>query len=116
MTFEERRRLILQFDELIRRKHRADSAGYARSLGLARGTFFRLLASLRDELGAPIRYEKVSRCYQYDRSGRIYIGFLELKVDGGDSVAPEASTPAGDMVKQYLQHPGNRQGSPEPRD
>ncbi len=114
MTFEERRRLILKFDELIRRKHRADSAGYARSLGLARGTFFRLLASLRDELGAPIRYEKVSRCYQYERDGKIFIGFVEQKVDAGDSVVPGPLTPAGDVVKQYLQHPGNRQGSPEP--
>ena len=111
MTFQERTRLILQFDELIRRKHRADAEGYARKLGISRGSFFRLLASMRDEFQVPIRFEKSTQCYQYARKGRMYFGFIEESEDGANKPAapPKPLTPVAEVVKQYLQRPGNRQ-------
>lgn len=108
MTFQERTRLILQLDELIRRRYKADADDYARKLGISRGSFFRLLASMRDEFQAPIRYEKTEQCYQYTRKGRMHFGFV---AEGGDDLALPAkpSSPVADAVKQYLQRPGNRQ-------
>jgi hypothetical protein len=113
MTFQERTRIVLQFDELIRRKHKADAAGYARKLGISRGSFFRLLSSMRDEFQAPIHYEKASQCYQYTAKGRMHFGFVS---EGGDEVRANAGalSPAADAVKQYLQRPGNRQDSSAP--
>lgn len=113
MTFQERTRIVLQFDDLIRRKHRADAAGYARKLGISRGSFFRLLASMRDEFQAPIHYEKTSQCYQYTAKGRMHFGFVP---EGGVDVRINTDTrsPAADAVKQYLQRPGNRQDGSAP--
>jgi hypothetical protein len=111
MTFQERTRLILQFDELIRRKYKADADDYARKLGVSRGSFFRLLACMRDEFQAPIRYEKTEQRYHYTRKGRMHFGFV---AEGGDeqSLPAKSSSPVNDAVKQYLQRPGNRQDGP----
>ncbi|MBL7850814.1 MAG: hypothetical protein JNN04_07930 [Cyclobacteriaceae bacterium] len=116
MTFQERTRLLLQFDELIRRKYKADAGGYARKLGISRGSFFRLLACMREEFQAPIQFEKSTQCYAYTRKGRIYIGFVPDPEDTSNDhpAANKSTSPVADAVNQYLQHPGNRQEGSTP--
>lgn len=108
MTFQERTRLILQFDELIRRKYKADALGYAKKLGISRGSFFRLLSSMREEFQAPIRYEKSNQCYGYSRSGRMHFGFLEEPAEQHEvPVAPPKVNPVAEVVNQYLHRAGS---------
>lgn len=108
MTFQERAQLILQFDELIRRKYKADAAGYAAKLGVSRGSFFRLLTSLREELQAPVRYDKVHQCYRYTRPGRVHVGFLD-EPEEVRSEPTKSLTPVAEVVRYYLHGSGTRQ-------
>jgi hypothetical protein len=75
MTFEERVRVIVHFDELIRRGYRGGAMDYARRLGLSRGSFFRLLTNLRCDFQAPVLYSKSRQCYEYQQNGSLHFGF-----------------------------------------
>lgn len=76
MSFEEKRRLVLQFDSLIRSKSSGNSKELAKRLNISESTFYRLLDHMRGELEAPIIFDDEYSRYIYQRSGRIHIGFI----------------------------------------
>ncbi len=75
MTFEERVKVIVHLDELIRRSYRGNAMDYARRLGLSRGSFFRLLTNLRCDFKAPVLYSRSRQCYEYQENGALHFGF-----------------------------------------
>lgn len=98
MNFQEKSRLLLQLDELIRRRYRGDARAYAGKLGVSRGAFFRVLSTLRDEFQAPVGYDRDAQAYIYRTPGRLLIGFQ-----------PSGLPPP---EKQDEQHQDNRQAGP----
>lgn len=75
MTFEERVKVIVHLDDLIRRSYRGNAMDYARRLGLSRGSFFRLLTNLRSDFKAPVLYSRSRQCYEYQENGSLHFGF-----------------------------------------
>ena len=104
MNFEEKSRLLLQLDEMIRRRYRGDARAYAGKLGVSRGAFFRVLSTLRDEFQAPVGYDRDAQSYVYKTPGRLHIGFQPSGMPPGSA----------DPEKQDEQHQDNRQAGPAP--
>ena len=76
MTSEDKRRMLLRFDGLIRMKFRGGPKELAKRLGISQSTFFRLLDYLKVELQVPIKYDPDLGRYVYTCEGFIYLGFL----------------------------------------
>lgn len=95
MSLEEKRRLILALDQLIRSKIPGKAEYLARRLGVSRSTFFRLIEYMRGELYAPVFFDTHLNRYAYETEGIIMFRFLpaELidveqakKIAGGNKV------------------------------
>ena len=78
MSLEEKIRLIVAFDDLIKRKIKGNACDYAKKLGISRSSFFRLLDNMREEFKAPLNHNKRENRYEYVAKGRLFIGFLPL--------------------------------------
>lgn len=102
MNFQEKSRLLLQLDELIRRRYRGDARAYAGKLGVSRGAFFRVLSTLRDEFQAPVGYDRDAQAYVYKTPGQLHMGF-QPRGNPPSLAVPE---------KQDEQHQDNRQAGP----
>jgi hypothetical protein len=76
MSLEEKRRLILALDALIRRKIPGKAEDLAHRLGISRSTFFRLIEYMRGELYAPVFFDTKQNRYAYEREGIILLGFV----------------------------------------
>ena len=76
MSIEEKLKLILTFDDLVKRKVKGNGKDYAVKMGIARSTFFRLLDVVRYEFNAPVVYNKEFNKYEYEREGAMFFGFL----------------------------------------
>ena len=68
MSLEEKRRLILALDVLIRSKVRGKADYMARRLGISRSTFFRLIEYMREDLYAPLIFDASQSRYAYERA------------------------------------------------
>lgn len=80
MSLEEKRRLILAFDVLIRSKVPGRAECLARRLGVSRSTFFRLIEYMREELYAPLIFDVDQNRYAYEREGIIMFRFLPAEI------------------------------------
>jgi hypothetical protein len=80
MSLEEKRRLILAFDALIRSKVPGGAEYLARRLGVSRSTFFRLLEYMREELYAPVIFDSDQNRYAYEREGIVMFRFLPAEI------------------------------------
>ena len=80
MSLEEKRRLILVLDVLIRSKIPGKSDYLAKRLGISRSTFFRLIEYMREELHAPVFFDAHSNRYAYEEEGIIMFRFLPVEV------------------------------------
>jgi predicted DNA-binding transcriptional regulator YafY len=76
MSFEEKRRLLLRLDSLIRSKHKGQAEHLAKILNVSERTFYRLLNHLRSDLNAPVIYDAEVERYVYQKPGKTVIGFL----------------------------------------
>ncbi len=76
MTFEARLQLIKYLDSLIGRRFKGTSKEYADKLNVSSATFFRLLSHVKEEYGVAVRYNSTENCYEYDRAGKLYFGFI----------------------------------------
>ena len=76
MSIEEKLKLILTFDDLVKRKVKGNGKDYAVKMGIARSTFFRLLVVIKYEFNAPVVYNKECNRYEYEREGAMYFGFV----------------------------------------
>jgi len=80
MSLEEKRRLILAMDVIIRSKVPGKAGYMAKRLGVSRSTFFRLLEYMREELSAPVFFDAEKNRYAYQQDGIILFRFLPLEV------------------------------------
>jgi hypothetical protein len=62
-------------DSLIRRQATGNAGILAGRLGLSRSSLFDMLAFLRNEMRAPIRYSKYLQSYIYDYPPKFHLGF-----------------------------------------
>ena len=79
MSIEEKLKLILTFDDLVKRKLSGNCMEYATKMGISRSTFFRLLDVVRFEFNAPVVYNKARNRYEYESEGAMFFGFLTSK-------------------------------------
>jgi DNA-binding IclR family transcriptional regulator len=82
MSLEEKRRLILALDGLIRSKATGKSEYLAKRLGISRSTFFRLIEYMREELYAPVFFDAYRNRYAYEKEGIIMFRFLPSRLFG----------------------------------
>jgi hypothetical protein len=54
LSIEEKKRLLLHLDALIRSSVKGTAHDYAKKLGVSQATFFRLIGYMKQELDAPI--------------------------------------------------------------
>lgn len=80
MSLEEKRRLILAMDSIIRSKVPGTAEVLAAKLNVSRSTFFRLIEYMREELFAPIVFDVNRNCYVYEQEGMVFFRFLPLNV------------------------------------
>lgn len=80
MSLEEKRRLILAFDVLIRSKVRGKADDLAKRLGISRSTFFRLIEYMREDLHAPVIFDDDQDRYAYEREGIVMFRFLPAEI------------------------------------
>jgi transcriptional antiterminator len=76
MSSEERRKTLLQFDKLIRKKTIGNCDVIADKLGISRRTVFRLITYMREELNAPIIFDNEKQRYAYQYTGSIIYSFV----------------------------------------
>ncbi len=95
MTLEERMKLMMALDTLLKRKLKGNPNDYAAKLGISRNTFLRLKEIMKEEFQAPVVYNKVESRYEYEKPGTIFFGFLPheiippemlKKIGGGTSI------------------------------
>lgn len=104
MSLEEKRRLILALDTLIRSKIPGKADYLAKRLGVSRSTFFRLIEYMRDELYAPVFFDTHRNRYAYEKEGIIMFRFLPaelIDVEQAKKIAG-GNTPAENSVKLFL--------------
>jgi hypothetical protein len=80
MSLEEKRRLILSLDQLIRGGVPGNAEYLAARLGISRSTFFRLIEYMRVELCAPLFFDTRRNRYAYEFEGRIVFRFLPYEM------------------------------------
>ncbi|MEJ7645184.1 MAG: hypothetical protein WKF87_11355 [Chryseolinea sp.] len=80
MSLEEKRRLILSLDHLIRRKTPGTAIDMSRRLGVSRSTFFRLIEYMREDLVAPVSFDEDKGRYCYAQDGIIVIRFVPIEI------------------------------------
>lgn len=76
MSLEEKRRLLLAFDALIRSNFKGTPLEYAQRLRISRSTFFRLVDYMKGELQTPVSYNADIRKYVYEKEGMLLLGFV----------------------------------------
>jgi hypothetical protein len=74
-----------RLDSLIRRKATGTPIELAQRLRMSRSTLFELIAFLRDEMRAPIRYSKYKMSYIYDYQPKFYLGFEKERLKSLES-------------------------------
>jgi hypothetical protein len=80
MSLEEKRRLILALDCLIRSKIPGKAEYLAGRLGVSRSTFFRLIEYMKEELYAPVFFDTHLNRYAYEKEGIIMFRFLPAEL------------------------------------
>lgn len=86
MSLEEKRRLLLAFDVLIRSNVKGTAQAYAERLRVSKSTFFRLLEYMRNELCVPIVYDAARGGYVYNKEGMLLFGFVPFSLIGKENL------------------------------
>lgn len=79
-------------DNYIRKNNTGRLKQFAEKVGISRGMLYRYLKFMKEELNAPILYNKIKQTYQYSESGKLYINGWEsqsIKIEG-DTLANES--------------------------
>lgn len=86
MSLEEKRRLLLAFDALIRSNFKGTPLEYAQRLRISRSTFFRLVDYMKGELQTPVSYNADIRKYIYRKEGMLLFGFVSFDLINKDAL------------------------------
>lgn len=79
MGFERYLDRIKRIDKLIYRKATGTSEEFAERVGLCRSALLQYLSELK-ELGAPVKYCKISQTYYYVENKRFYVGYIDYNL------------------------------------
>lgn len=66
---------IEQLDQLIRLKKTGPSRQLAHKLDISERWLYKLLGELREELDCPITYNRCRQSYEYEKPGKLILGF-----------------------------------------
>jgi hypothetical protein len=101
MSIEEKTRLLLLLDDMVKRKVKGNATEYAAKMGIGRSTFFRLVQYARYELHAPLHHCPTQNRYEYQREGKLFFGFLPTD---GLSIEEKKNTNGGHIsyIDQWL--------------
>ena len=80
MSLEEKRRLILAFNILIRSKVPGGAEYLSKRLGISRATFLLLIEYMKEELYAPVIFDTVQNRYAYESEGIVMFRFLPAEI------------------------------------
>ncbi|MEO5980257.1 MAG: hypothetical protein ABIS36_06325 [Chryseolinea sp.] len=80
MSLEEKKRLIVSLDNLLRSKTPGKAEYLADRLGISRSSLFRLITYMREELYAPIVFDAVNNRYVYGQEGMVMFRFVPFNV------------------------------------
>lgn len=107
MTLGARIQLIQYLDILIKRKFKGASSDYARRLGISKATFFRLLDFIRNEYHVRLIYNAQSSCYEYEKDGILYFGFVPSNAlaDQGSKILRDEVRQQNELDKQQASNP-----------
>lgn len=98
---------ISRLDRLIRRKSTGSPEQLAEKLGLSRSSLFEIISYLKEEMEAPIRYDRHRLSYFYEYIPKFHLGFEQDRLDpseywsvvGGGSDSAGTDDVAGDVMK-----------------
>ena len=76
MSLEEKMRLVVALDGMIKRKMRGSACEYADKLRISRRAFFRLIDFMKAEMAAPIVHDKAENRFKYGCEGKLHFGFV----------------------------------------
>ena len=80
MSLEEKKRLIVSLDDLLRSKTPGKAEYLALRLGISRSSLFRLITYMREELCAPIVFDPTNNRYVYRQDGRVMFRFVPFSI------------------------------------
>ena len=80
MSIEEKRRLIIGLDHLLRSKTPGRAEDLAGRLGISRSSLFRLINYMRQELLAPIEFDSANNRYKYCQEGMVMFRFVPFSL------------------------------------
>ncbi len=97
--------LIRRMDKLIRLKATGNYLEFALILEISPAKLYRLINLLREELGAPVIYNKHRSSYEYAREGRIFLGFGLKPLDERNMAGLEGGREYNDLKNFDVSHP-----------
>ncbi|GAA0891736.1 hypothetical protein GCM10009122_14150 [Fulvivirga kasyanovii] len=68
---------VRQANQLLQGENTGRSKEFARKLNMSESSLFYLIKLLKEELHAPIVYDRTLQSYKYDVKGSIVIGFFK---------------------------------------
>ena len=75
---------VCQLDRLIRSETTGTNQELAKKLNITRTTLFDTLEYLREEMRAPIVYNKLKKTYEYEYATKFYIGVEAFRAISGE--------------------------------
>ena len=75
---------LSRLDKLIRRRATGSPAELAERLDLSRSSLFEIIAFLKEEMRAPIVYDRSRPSYMYSYEPRFYLGFEHERIKSSE--------------------------------
>ncbi len=75
---------LARLDNLIRRQATGNPEELAERLELSRSSLFEIIAFLKEEMGAPIRYNRYRPSYVYEYTPKFNLGFEKDRLPSSD--------------------------------
>ena len=91
-------------DKLIRLKATGNYLEFARILDISPAKLYRLIDLLKEDLSAPIIYNKQRGSFEYEREGCISLRFGLVPLDNGDMAGLTGGTGYNYSENIYLSH------------
>lgn len=80
MSIEQKRRLVVALDKIIRNETPGTATELSQRLAVSRSTIYRLLEYMKDDLNAPVFFLEKENRYAYKEDGIIIFGFVPQRL------------------------------------
>ena len=84
--------LIRRMDRLIQMKATGNYLEFSSKLEISPAKLYRLIDLLRDDLNAPVTYNKHRGTFEYEHDGSITIGFGTVPIDNQNFISTSVRT------------------------